>query len=425
VTSIDLRARAADAHSNYEALVEFLYLTPVGIIKFDRGGRIEMVNPAASQFLMPLARDARMSDVYYLLSDVVPDLRDRIERFVAPSGRICHQMQIEVRASLMFLTLDVNKIDCDTFMAVVQDVTLAVSQEARLRTDQLRFRAIFDSIRDYAIYTVDVDGHVDEWNRSLDRLGGWEPADIAGKPLEILYPEAPAGESSTANLLDRARQRGSAEFEGWGVRKDKSRFWGSTVATVLPDREGLFCGYVLVTRDLTERKLIEDRLLTLSTKDPLTGALNRRGGEEALADAFQAWQHLDRAFAVLLLDVDHFKSVNDRWGHDAGDDVLKSIVRIAHEKLRGFDLIVRWGGEEFLILLPDTAGHIAAAVAERVRAAIEDSATRTNDGVIHVTISVGITEPTAQDGSAGSIVRRADRALYVAKKDGRNRVIAG
>jgi diguanylate cyclase (GGDEF)-like protein/PAS domain S-box-containing protein len=425
VNAIDLRAREVDARSNYEALVEFLYLAPVGIIKFRSCGRIEMANPVASQLLMPLARGAKMSNLYDLLADVVPDLRDRIERFIAPSGRICHQMQIQGRPAGVILTLDINKIDADTFMAIVQDISLAVAQEERLRTDQVRFQAIFDNIRDYAIYTVDPNGRLDGWNRSLNRLGGWEAADVTGKPLDALYPEAPGGVSSTASLLERARQHGSAEFEGWCVRKDERRFWGSTVATVLPDREGRPCGYVLVTRDLTERKRVEDRLLMLSTKDPLTGALNRRGGEEALASAFQAWQRLHQAFAVLLLDVDHFKSVNDRWGHDVGDEVLKTIVRIGQENLRGFDLIARWGGEEFVVILPNTSGQIAAAVAERIRAAVEASATPTSEGVIRVTISIGIAGPSSRDDRGSNVVSRADRALYVAKNEGRNRVIVG
>lgn len=413
----------AETVTDYEALVEFLYLTPVGIIKFQPCGKIEMANPAAAMLLMPLARDADMSDLYNLFADLAPDLRERVEQFKAPAGQICDQMQLAVPGTHTVLTLSINKINSGTLMAVVQDITRAVEQETRIRDDQQRFRAIFESIRDYAIYTVDLGGHVNEWNRSLNRLGGWESGDVAGASLEIFYPPGPDRQAQVTDLLDRARQQGSAEFEGWNVRNDGSNFWGSTVATVLPDREARPSGYVLVTRDLTERKRVEDRLVMLSTTDPLTGACNRRGGEDGLLKAFHNLQRHGRLFAVLIVDVDHFKTVNDRWGHDVGDCVLVSLVKISREQLRALDVIIRWGGEEFLILLPDTGCDVALIVAERLRKAVEAAKTVANAESIMITISVGIAGARESDSNLNDIIRRADHALYAAKSGGRNQAV--
>jgi diguanylate cyclase (GGDEF)-like protein/PAS domain S-box-containing protein len=414
----------ADAEpSAYELLLEFLNLTPVGLIKFRPDGVIELANAAAARVLLPLSDDGDLSNLYRLLRKVAPDLPRSIERFHAPMGQICDQVQLAVPGTASVLTLDVNKIGPDTLMAVVQDITLAIAQEARIRNDQHRFRAIFEYIRDYAICTVTLDGGIEEWNRSLSRIGGWEPADVAGRTVSLFFPDtAPATPATGAALLESARQHGTAEFEGWTLRKDGSVFWGNTVATALPDRQGEANGYVLVTRDLTERKRHEDRLVALATTDPLTGASNRRAGDLSLQDALIAWQRHGTCFALLLLDCDHFKRVNDRWGHDVGDKVLAALVRICRENLREADTIIRWGGEEFLLCLRGAGRDVALSIAERLREAIACASVEHDSGSFQVTVSIGVTLVDAADRNTDEIVRRADQALYRAKEAGRNRV---
>lgn len=419
--------------ADYEALVEFLYLTPVGIIKFRPDGKVQMANPAAVQLLMPLAVAAKaavpdggmsMANFYTLFDPVAPDLREGIQRFAAPFGQICDQRQVAVPGTRSILTLSINKIDPRTLVAVVQDITRGIEQESRIRDDQQRFHAIFENVRDYAIATVDINGRIEEWNRSLNRLGGWDAADVVGAPIGVFFPR-PDGEPAPAMaLLDRARQQGTAEFEGWGVRKDGSTFWGNTVATVLPDHEGNANGFVLITRDLTERKQMEDRLTVLATSDPLTGVRNRRAGEAMLDEAFVHWRRYGRPFAVLMIDCDHFKLINDTWGHEIGDDVLRLVVRTCSENLRSVDVTIRWGGEEFLLFLPETSRDTAHAVAERLRTSIEAARTERDGCVIPVTVSVGVAEVGAGDAVANDVVRRADQALYAAKHTGRNRVVA-
>jgi diguanylate cyclase (GGDEF)-like protein/PAS domain S-box-containing protein len=415
----------ADSHSPYEALVEFLYLTPVGIVKFRADGTIDMANPTAAQLLMPFATDGDMSDIYRVFGSIAPDLRTRVENFVAHSGQICDQLQLDVPNTHRVLTLGVNKIDPGTFMAVIQDITRVIEQESRIRIDQQRFRAIVDNIRDYAIYTVDLEGCLDEWNRSLNRLGGWQPADLEGANVARLFPPSTSGRVAPSTiLLDRAGRHGTAEFEGWSLRRDGGSFWGNTIATALPDRDGNALGFVLVTRDLTERKHIEDRLVALATTDPLTGACNRRAGEAKLEEAFRSWQLQGRVFTVLMLDCDHFKNVNDRWGHDTGDAVLVALVRLCRDKLRTADVAIRWGGEEFVLLLPETGREMAIMIAERLRTAIEAADIVTHASGIRITVSIGVAESAGADICPDDIIRRADHAAYSAKHAGRNRVVA-
>jgi diguanylate cyclase (GGDEF)-like protein len=440
----ELQVRAEP--SAYELLLEFLNLTPVGLIKFRPDGRIELANAAAAQVLMPLSGNGDLSNIYHLLAGVAPDLRANIECYHAPMGQICDQRQLAIPGTATVLTLSLNKINPDTLMAVVQDISLAIAQETRVHSDQQRFRAIFEYIRDYAICTVALDGRIEEWNRSLSRIGGWDAVDVTGVPVDVFFPPPPAAPSSTSAttpsttppttpsttppttpshgsaLLEHARQHGTAEFEGWNVRKDGSPFWGNTIATALPDREGHASGYVLVTRDLTERKHHEDRLVALATTDPLTGASNRRAGEANLHEAFKAWQRDQTGFALLLLDCDHFKRVNDQWGHDVGDKVLVALVRICRENLREADTVIRWGGEEFLLLLRGTSRDVAIPIAERLREAIARASIPHDNGDIHVTVSIGVTVASASDRTSNDIIRRADQALYRAKQAGRNRI---
>jgi len=420
----DSLAALPDDVSGYEALVEFLYLTPIGIIKFRANGDIGMANPAAAQLLMPLAPACDMSNIYTVFAAMAPDLRARIDGFRAPVGQICDQLQLAVPGTRSVLTLSINKIDPDTLMAVIQDITRVIEQELRIRDDQQRFRAIFDNIRDYAIYTVDLNGRVDEWNRSLNRLGGWQPADVTGATIDAFFPPPPVGPCPAMTLLGRAGVHGTTEFDGWCTRRDGSTFWGNTVVTALPDPEGHAQGYVLVTRDLTERKHLEDRLVALATTDPLTGAANRRAGETRLEEAFARWQQDRRPFAVLMIDCDHFKRINDCWGHKTGDAALVALVRVCRDSLRSADFTVRWGGEEFLLILPDSSRDIALAIAERLRATVATADIVDADPALAITVSIGVAECCAADRCVDDVVRRADQALYGAKHAGRNRVLA-
>jgi diguanylate cyclase (GGDEF)-like protein/PAS domain S-box-containing protein len=419
------QSRVDDQHEAglpYEELLEFLYLTPVGLIKFKPCGTIVMVNPMAVQLLMPLLRTPELTNIYAALQSLVPDLQARIAGFAAVEGEFSDRMVVHPQGTATFLTLAVNKISPASFMVVIEDISRARQQEARIREDQQRLRAIFNNIRDYAIYMVDPAGRLDGWNRSLNRVGGWNRGDVAGASLEIFLPPGKDGADKVAGLLGRARQGGSAEIECWVYRKDGSAFWGSTIATMLPDGNGCPNGFVLLTRDLTERKLKEDQLVTFATTDPLTGALNRRAGEARLADAFNTWQRSAAAFGLAMVDVDHFKSVNDTWGHDTGDAVLVSLTRLFGEKLRDRDLVIRWGGEEFLLLLHNVNHDVATMVAERVRGAIEMTEIQHGGSPIRVTASIGIAIVSTADTCPEDLVRQADQALYAAKRGGRNRV---
>jgi diguanylate cyclase (GGDEF)-like protein len=152
--------------------------------------------------------------------------------------------------------------------------------------------------------------------------------------------------------------------------------------------------------------------------DPLTGALNRQGLRAALMKRLQASGRVGAEMAVVFLDIDHFKQINDNHGHDAGDEVLRRFAAVVRSVVRSNDKLVRWGGEEFLLLCPDTTREHAATMAEKLRAAL--SAQPWPHG-LRVTSSFGVTSLKPEE-DLGAAIRRADDALYVAKANGRNRV---
>ncbi len=191
----------------------------------------------------------------------------------------------------------------------------------------------------------------------------------------------------------------------------------------------------LVARSLTQmrRKRYNDRLrasvkqtIELAVTDPLTGLSNRRYLDNHLSTLFNRSMARGRPLSVLITDIDRFKQVNDTYGHDAGDDVLREFARRIRSTVRGADLACRYGGEEFVVVMPDTSPEVAAAVAERLRSVVETVPflLKSTGKELNVTASFGISSRISSILTPGQLMKQADLALYEAKTGGRNRVVA-
>ncbi|MCI3944107.1 sensor domain-containing diguanylate cyclase [Pseudomonas syringae] len=203
-------------------------------------------------------------------------------------------------------------------------------------------------------------------------------------------------------------------------RKDGSLFYAEHSISPLRNVEGTITHYVSISQDVTTRLGREQKLLEIAHSDTLTGLDNRRAAEHTLERMISTAWISGNSFSLIICDIDHFKQVNDRYGHPAGDAALKSVASIFKHQIRTFDVAARWGGEEFLIMVPDSSLEQAVELADRIRKGIERLEIPETGSV---TLSLGVAE-LGPGETAASLIQRADKALYQAKRLGRNRVEA-
>lgn len=258
------------------------------------------------------------------------------------------------------------------------------------------------------IVVTDHDGNIVLVNPAAEQLLGKDGRQITDQGFRMLFDD-PA-------LVERmlAEDAGHAETVAYKARMLQ------VFASTIKDEQGRVVGSAAMLRDITEEKRLEELLRTMATTDVLTGLYNRRFLDEAMATEFHRALRTRSSLSVIMIDVDHFKKFNDTHGHDQGDRVLKSVAQAIRAALRKYDLPCRYGGEEFLAILPNTDGEGALSFAERVRVSIE---TMTVDGM-KVTASLGVaTFPQVVVDTPADLIERADAALYRAKETGRNRVV--
>jgi diguanylate cyclase (GGDEF)-like protein/PAS domain S-box-containing protein len=190
------------------------------------------------------------------------------------------------------------------------------------------------------------------------------------------------------------------------------------------DEQGVISGTLSSGADVTQRRQLEEELKILATTDFLTGLSNRRHFLGAAVLAMESFRRYHRPLALLTLDIDHFKKINDTYGHATGDQVLVAVADTLRSVLRSADLCGRFGGEEFVCLLPETTETEARIVAERLRRSLAEQSVAAAEGTVRFTASIGLTVADIGDVSVESLLQRADAAMYEAKKAGRNRVVS-
>jgi diguanylate cyclase (GGDEF)-like protein/PAS domain S-box-containing protein len=419
----------------YEALLQFLYIAPIGLAQIRADGEIVMVNPLCAQLLMPLSRDGGLANLFVALEDVAPDLRHRAEAFTASSGTICDAMHLHVdtarsgRKDLQVLSLSLLKLDEERFMAVLGDATQAVRRERELRQSQAWIHTIVTGLTDYALLSLDENGRCCDWNAGVERVTGFTQGAVLSTGYSLFYPPDAMDAMRAADRLHEADHSGWSLDEGWRRRADGTRFWGSCLIAPLhepgvsPDdpRSAGPRGYSLILRDISERQEAADAMRRSLWSDHLTGLSNRRVLFETAEVELQRWRRAPRALSVVMIDADHFKGINDRFGHAAGDAVLRHLATALVATFGSHDTIARLGGEEFVALLPGIDNDAAAGAAERLCRAVEEQPVRVGEHTIRYTVSAGVATMEAAVVSVDALLQRADTAMYAAKAGGRNR----
>lgn len=308
---------------------------------------------------------------------------------------------------------------------VVEDITELRAVEAELRNSERRHRLLAENAYD-VIWTMALDGTITYINPAVTRVRGLSPEEARQQRIEeINTPPSAAKVGEYFQRVFAAIEAGTEPpvFQGEMeyYRKDGSIMTGELQVIPHVDADGHVVELLGVTRDISDRKVFETELTRLAETDPVTGVWNRRHGRELLEAATAQPDHASGPLSVLMVDIDNFKAINDTYGHEAGDTVLVELARRLAGAVRSTDMVARWGGEEFVILLRDCTLDDAAPRAEKIRRQIADVSF---PGFGTITVSIGAAQLVAGE-DVTSWVARSDKALYQAKRAGRNTVVAG
>lgn len=308
----------------------------------------------------------------------------------------------------------------DAILITGMDMTAHAEMAEQLRLSELNFRRLFENMQD-VYYRTDAKGVVQMVGPGVRNVLGYEPSEIEGKTAESYYPQAADSDAMKKAIMEHGKV---ADFPGQMVRKDGRIIDIAITSRAIYDEYGTFSGIEGIYRDVTQRKMMERELQRLATTDPLTNIANRRSFLEQAEHIFKGTQRYHSSITLLMLDLDLFKAINDKYGHLGGDKVLSRFAQTVGLELRDSDVFGRLGGEEFCVLLQHASQDEAMTVAERIRTRVQELDFEDPDGAIFkLTVSIGVTTNFEGDERLAKLLERADKALYKAKHSGRNKVV--
>lgn len=294
--------------------------------------------------------------------------------------------------------------------------------------DEELFKTLLDNLSE-GVYFVDPDRHIQYWNKGAQHITGYMSEEVCGK-------------CCADNLLEHVNERGVClcregcplaatmrDCQGRNARvflkhKDGHRVPVYVTAAAIKDQQGKVIGALETFFDdtpmITALKEIED-LRQISMICPLTGVGNRHFSEQMLGQKLDEMRRRDAHLGLFFFDVDHFKAFNDQYGHAIGDVVLKIVARTLAGAMRSYDFLGRWGGEEFIAIMPNVRHIELHELGERLRALVESSSRTISKNQVRATVSIGVAFSQAGD-TVHTLVERADKLMYESKKSGRNRV---
>lgn len=290
-----------------------------------------------------------------------------------------------------------------------------------VQESERKYRSIFQNTQDI-FYLTDLDGTILDITPSIQKYSGYRPDELIGRSTGEFYHD-PRDRAAMMQVMQSKGEVGDYELR---MRtKDQRTVIVSVNAHFLRDASGKPVGIEGSLRDVTERNKMNDALKHLNERltrqvstDSLTGIANRPKFLEVLGKEILRAKRFKLPLSVIVFDVDHFKNINDTYGHMAGDTTLRDLAMLTETLIRSNDLVARWGGEEFLVMVTHTSLASAVVFAERLRALIERYDFPVGG---HLTCSFGVAE-FGEDDTEELLISRADKALYLAKMHGRNRV---
>ena len=403
-----------------------LALAPVAMF-LDRQGRILYANRAGAKLLGADEPEALVGrEVFdFVAEESLPDVRERIRRVerdgVASEVRelVLERIDGERRiGEIRSIPVDVG--DATASLSIIRDVTEERRARRALQESERRFRSLFEDSRD-AIFLTRADGEIEQVNEAFLELFGYRPRELDELRARDLYADPEERE----RFRSAVEQSGSVkDYEVRAVKRDGTTFPCLITATTRVDGEGEVVGYQGIARDVTEQRRFERQLEHQALHDELTDLPNRSLFWDRLEHALARAQRGEgnRKLAVLFVDLDRFKLVNDSLGHAAGDQVLVQTARRLESRFRAEDTIARFGGDEFTVLLEEVGDDAGVEEAARRFLEVLEEPMQVEGETVHLGASVGVTvtdaESIAGEGvEPDDLVRRADSAMFRAKAE--------
>ena len=420
-----------------QLLSTHLLNTPIGAISWDLNFKTVEWNPAAETIFGYTKEEVIGKHITELI--LPEDMKELVEGIfqdmLSEKGGDTHSINENI-------TKGGRRITCEWYntalkdvdgrgigmASLVQDITERKQTEEALKESEERLKTILSATPD-PIVIYSNQGETEYLNPAFVDVFGWTLDELKGKRIPFVPDDQEQITSEkTKELLSSGNK---VQFETQRLTKRGSSIDVIISASCIKNLNNKISKLIVILKDITDQKQAKQELKLLNLKleheathDPLTGAPNRRAILGRLSEELARAKRGKLKLSIGLCDIDHFKHINDKHGHQVGDDVLSSFVKAVQETLRPYDLVGRYGGEEFLLVIPDlpgSAGLVEERIYERVRARIADHKMVTRSGEVGITISIGIASRRGDD-TADAMIAKADAALYRAKENGRNQL---
>ncbi|WP_164669273.1 diguanylate cyclase domain-containing protein [Virgibacillus doumboii] len=385
----------------------------------DRTGLDETVTGKSIRSIYPAEKAAFLCNYYREAIETRTPLTYE-DSYIAYSGEWYYS---EVKLTPMFD----EKGKGSHIVALVQDITgrkkserELISSRAKLRESEKQFRIIAENSSDL-ITLLDRNGRINYVSPSYEEVLGFDHEEYLGKHYSHnVHPDDMDKVEKTYSEAVENNQNWHIQFRQKNSSGDW--LWSELRGAPVFDEEDHFLYMVVVTRDIALRKKYEAKLKHFAYHDSLTGLPNRRFFKKCLADELKAFEEGMDRFAVIMLDIDHFKDINDSMGHDVGDEVIEEFGRRLKLSIRDTDIVARLGGDEFIILLPGVgSAHNAVKIAEKMKTSLQYP-WKIKQYKLPLTTSIGIALPSLQGDTVSNILKNADISLYEVKESGRNNI---
>ena len=397
--------------------------SPSSIIITDIHANIEYVNPAFTRSTGYTFEEIKGSNPSILKSGLTPQdtYKEMWSELTAGNswrGEVINKRkngQVFWEYTVITPILDVNG-RLVNYAAIKEDVTARILTEQALRESEEQYRILFELESDAILIIRNEDGQILETNAAATALYGY----TRGELLSLKNTDLSAEPESTKKATNEKKPADQVVVIPLRShrKKDGTIFpVGITARFLVWESQSV---HIAAIRDITDHKEIEDELVKLATTDPLTGLANRRYFYSHAENIFSHAQQPSDSLAVMVLDIDNFKYINDTYGHAVGDNVLIQLAGRLNQSIRPTDILARIGGEEFALLLPRTFSIGTEMIAERILHAVGDKPFEVEKEKIQITVSIGVAELDSGIQDLDTLIRYADQALYKAKQGGRN-----